>query len=317
MTPETPSWWLAASAVAVAGLHASAAGAAAPTEGRTMDPYPPLYAFVQQGLSVALVRIERVQHRPGPGSEEIVELALQVVEPWWRPPSDGGPFHYTYRQPAARNAQLKFPHPVWGRVEPAVGTLLLLAWRPGAREPVYVDTVDDPSAAAPAAARALLAGERQGGSADSRVPRRLAQLRGIALEKLYAGEALAHHRGAFSAAQQAQVADAMTRAYAEEREPYVKISLGTWLWEPLYRKFSRTGRTQVLNAMLATAAAEPDGQVRTQALDRLALAEPAQLRERDIVVPPQALAPLAQRLAAETDAGSRRHIEEVLAALRR
>lgn len=315
MTTERLPWLLAAGVLAAAAAPVAGV-AAAQSEGRMMDPYPRLYAFVQDGLTIGPARILRVNLRPGPGQQEIVEVELQVLEAWWGPRPPTEPMRYLFRRPRSELSQLKFPDPRWGRVTLEAGRQLLLAYRIGAPEPEHVDPLDPAGAPQADAIRALLAAERPRLGADARFALRLQQLQGRVIEKLYAGEALAHHRGPFTPAQQSQLGEVFARAYADERDAYVKASLGTWLWDALYRKLDRGGRSQVLNATLASAAG-PAGLTRTQALDRLARAEPAQLREPEVKPLPAAAALLQERLGLETDAGAKRQLEEVIAALRR
>ena len=307
---------LVVSALAAAAMSPLTAGT---LQGQPMDPTLPLYQFTRAGHQIMMARIVQVHTRPAakPG-EEAVEVTVERVETLWR---DGGADkrQFEFLRPAARHAQLKFPHPTWGRVALRPGAVLLLVApfsastaSPG---PIYVDPIAATADPALAALRSVLEVERQVKDRGVLFQKRLAQLQASTVEKLFAAEALAMQE-AMSAPELALFGEALARSFADEASDFVKLSLGAWLWDRVYPSSVGSGRVQVLNATLR-AAASPSATVRTFALDRISQADLQALRDPAVVASVDVLRQLQSAQAQETDAQVRKRIDDVLAALRR
>jgi hypothetical protein len=181
--------------------------------------------------------------------------------------------------------------------------------------PVYVDPIVDPEDPVLKSIRSVLEAERTINDRGALFQKRLAQLGGGTVEKLFAAEALASE-GPFGPKEEAQIGEALPRAFDQEKDDYVKISLGSWLWDLVYPRTEGPGRVNTLNATIQAARSLSDS-VRTFALDRLAEADPIRLREPGVKVAPEVVRLLEDRRTKEQDAGVRRHLEDILTALRR
>ncbi len=155
------------------------------------------------------------------------------------------------------------------------------------------------------------AGERTG-----RFGRRLRWLtNGTAIEKLFAGEALARD-GTDLPEQEAQLVLSFAQAFAAEQDEYVKVSLGSWLWDYIYSRTGDAGRVQILNATIR-AATTPSELVSGFALDHLSQADPRLLQKPGIESGPEVVRLLENRKAQETDAGVVHQLDEIIHAIRR
>lgn len=309
------TWLLVLMACALATTISASAPAKQPL-GQTMDQTLHLYQFTNSSHQILLARVTQLSVRPEPGGET-VEVVAEITETLWR---EAGPVRrvFVFQRPASPTAQLKFPDPVWGRVKLQEGVcILVVATMPAAAKPsipVYVDQFADPSDPALMAVRSVLETERTVKDRSTLFRKRLTQLRGTTVEKLFAGEALAGH-GPLSAEEQVQLGEAFPRAYAEEKDDYVRASLGSWLWD-LYPRLSGAGQTNTLNATMQVAGSASKI-VRTLALDYLAQASPKSLLDPAVKPTSEVVRLLDARREAEVDAGERHRLEEIIAALRR
>lgn len=284
--------------------------------GSPMNAHLQLYQFTRDGDSISVARIAGVRIRGNPESgEETVYLEMEVTETLWRDPGTRR-LSYAFRRPQSPAAQMKFRDPIWGRANLRDGARLLIvnaATNNGA--PVYADQVDDPDDPVMQSIRAILAIERTVTDRRELFRKRLDQLRGGTVEKLFAGEALAHETS-FRPEEQTLMEESYARAFVGETDDYVKISLGSWLWDLVYPKAGSAGRSSIVNATIQ-AAGSPAQQVRTFALDRLTDADAKDLRDAGAKASPELIRLLEERHSAEEDAGVRRHLEEVISALRK
>lgn len=283
--------------------------------GKPMDPYIQLYQFTRDGNPISLARVIQVRVSPGPGpNQETVEVGVEITETLWRE-SGATRQAYQFQRPAS---SAKFTHPVWGRVNLEAGTKFLMVLPAGAESstsaPVYADQFDDPNDPVLKSIRAVIETQRKVTDRGELFKKRLAQLRGGPVEKLFAGEALASE-GPFRPEEETQIAEAFPRAFSEEKDAYIKISLGSWLWDLVYPKAGHVGRANTLNATIQAIGSTTE-QIRIFALDRLAEANPKELREAAVKASPEAIRLLEDRHSAEEDADVRRHLEEIIAALR-
>ncbi len=288
--------------------------------GKPMNAHLQLYQFTHDGDSISVARVTHLRIRPGPqAGQEIVSVDLELTERLW---GDGAvsPLHYAFQRPSNEVAQLKFPDPVWGRVDLREGAQVLLVTPPPpagqASNPIYVDGIEKPDDPVLKSIRAMLEAERAGQDRTAAFERRLRWLTaGNAVQKLFAGETLATE-GAVLPQQEAQLILGFTRSFGAEPDEYVKISLGSLLWDRLYERVDEAGRVQILNAAIE-AAGSPSESVRSYALDRLAETDPALLRQPGIRPTPEVVRLLEDRRAHETDAGMRHQLDQIINSLRR
>lgn len=286
-----------------------------------MNPHIHIYQFTHDGDGIGVARISGVQVKASPrDGQERVSLDLRVEESLW----DGrnqSTYSYSFDRPASEIARLKFPDPVWGRVDLRSGAEVLLVTQPATPEgktqnPVYVEEIpatDDPVLRS---IREVLTAERAKQSDPDLFDRHLRWLASDdVVKKLFAGEILAKEVHAVD--QTSRLIPAFARAFSEEQDPYAKISLGTWLWENLYPKtLSEDGRIEIANATLRATSSE-DLNVRRFVIDRLSGADPELLRNPSVQPSREAILLLEDRRRKELDVSAQKNLDRVINALRR
>ena len=306
-------------------ILAAACMAAQPTlqteKGKLMNAYLPLYGFTHAGDWMGIARLTQVQTHPGPrDGQESVTIDLITEENLW---GDRAPASRTYglERPVSRASQLKFPDPIWGRVDLRPGSTVLLVTPPAsakqAADPAYVDEVpklDDPILRS---IKDLLQAERGEQTDANRFARRLRWLTtGDSVQKLFAGEALAKNGVPHQAEAEHQLGLAFANAFAQEQDVYVKISLGTWLWDHIFARSDQASRINIINVTIQ-AASSTSGNVRMLALDRLSETDPELLRKPGVNSSREVVQLLEERRQLETDTNVRDNLDRIITALRR
>jgi hypothetical protein len=287
-----------------------------------MNPHVELYQFTHDGDGIGVARISEVQiKRSTRDGQERVSLDLRIEESLWDGHNQSA-YSYFFDRPAYEMARLKFPDPVWGRVDLRSGAEVLLVTPSappslgGTQNPVYVEGIpaaDDPVLRS---IREVLVSERAKQSDADRFDRRLRWLAsGDVVHKLFAGEILAKEGQAGD--RMSRVILAFARAFSEEQDPYTKISLGTWLWQNIYpQTVSEDGRIAIVNATVGSASSEsPD--VRTFVIDRVSDVDPRLLGKPAVRPSREVIALLEDRRRNEPDASVRESLDRVINALRR
>jgi hypothetical protein len=244
-------------------------------------------------------------------------MDLHVEETLWGVP---GPEFRTAQleRPANRVSRLKFPDPIWGRVDIRDGARILLVTPPGAGrddKPLYVDEISSPGDPVLLSIRDVLAAESRPHTAIDRFRRLLTWMNAEPIHRLYAGEALATVQ-ALSAEETAQAVTALAEAFIREQDEFIKVSFGTWLWDGLFPRATEASRIVILNATIQTAASQSSG-ARRLALDRLSQTSAELLRNPAVKPGHEAVRLLEERRDAETDAAERESLAQIIAALRR
>jgi hypothetical protein len=274
------------------------------------DPKRPLLRpyLIRSGYSFVVARISdaRVEEAP-PGVEpaQLTTLTLQVVESWYGPA-----FSTTLRivldEPASPIARLRTPHPYWGAAPTTPGTLVLLWFQPA--EPGAGDLSDlskrpfgvmvHDSGPDIEAARDVLAAEL--GSTEARRSRYLGYLAaGHPVTRLFGIEALGGDDLGPDA--DGQVAGALARALAREKELFLRVAIATAAGAKPYAGTTPAGRGAILVALLLGAGdASPD--LRTTCLDVLADLKPFDLDELPTIRSARAREALSDRAREEDDA---------------
>ena len=298
------------------------AGSAAPQRkaAKKMNTDIPLYQMIRAGDTISIGRIAAVKTEPGnrPGVE-MLHIDVQLEETLYGK-STASRHTYSVELPASEVARLKFPDPVWGRVEIAQGVQILVVTPPANGHdvnPVYVDQINDPADPVLRQVRNLCRH-----AADSQPPAEASILRelqwlgsGQRLEKLFAGESLAKE-GAQVRELRGRVIAAYAKAFAAEPDPYIKINLGTWLWEDIFPLADESDQARILNATIP-ATASKQANVRDFAMDRLTSASPGLYNARSLSAAPALPHLLEERKRQEQDEEVRKHIDDILAALRK
>lgn len=286
-----------------------------------MRPYLPLHAFVQAGHTISTVRIVGVKLAPAPhlASSERVDVEFETIEPLWAGPPPARR-HHVYERPIAEAAQVKFPDPVWGSVDVRQGATLLAVEMPGrsgdADELIYVDEFADPADAVLQSIKSILESERTSMDAARRFNRCLAWLRGGIVERLFAAECLVTLNAATSA-QQIQVTQALSQAFAAEGDDYVQLRLGALLWDGAVPRVPTQTQVTAVNATLSVAGSTRSSTVRQFALERLSKVNLAVLRDPAVKPSAPVVRLLDEQRSGKTDERARQHLSEVMQALSR
>lgn len=219
-----------------------------------MNRYFPLYTWLREGASIYLGSIDRETveaSRPGMERREVtVRVSRALVGPI--PQAD---LRFSVEQPLAREARLKFRHPVWGGVDlDARPPLLLVTHRAGddALDPWHVEPAPpgDPSIAAiEEVVRAEAHPEPRARDRLARYLTWLAPSRHPAL-RLFAAEAVAREAPLLAADsdgtdQKIRIAAALARVVTDDRDPYVRLAVATWMWGPLWPGVGQQAREAI------------------------------------------------------------------------
>jgi len=286
--------------------------------GMSMNPHVQLYQFIHSGDSICIAHVTRVDASAGPRmGQETLNIGLQADETLWGA-SQSPARTYLLVRPASRTSQLKFPDPLWGRVDIRQNVTVLLVTASGSGRddhgPVYVDEIPDPNDPTLRSIREVLKAERSKGGHAGEIDHYLHWLSaGTIVQKLFAGEALAKEA---PPDQVGQVSLDLSTAFVKEQDDYVKISLGTWLWDDIFPRADTKGKVAILNATIRAATSQSPN-TSDFALDRLSEADSQLFREPGVEPLPGVVRLLEQRKGKETDAKVRQHLDGIIAALRR
>lgn len=285
-----------------------------------------LYSFVRSGASIYIARIEDVDVQPGTPGQQTVSLQLQVEETLWGKP--GKPIRRTeFTQPESEIARVKFPHPIWGQVNLQKGVRLFLVTHELSdtpADPLYVEEIADLADPVLRAIRALLDQEqvfleqkRIGQDGQARRTRYLDYLVSeLTVLELFGAEALARDGDLPDIDQTGQVAQTMAVVFASGQNVFVRLSVGTWMWDNIYPRTNNAGIVAIINATLKGVSDASDD-IRRFSLDHLAEVAPADVRQPGMMRNPEAVRLLQEQLAQETDPGVRDHLRKLIDALPR
>lgn len=277
-----------------------------------------LYPWTRNGASIYLARIAQMNIRPGPPGQEIVSLRIQIEETLWGQPGAVSR-QSSLTRPASETARLKFPDPVWGRVDLREGALILLVTHELSEtpaDPLYVDQVSDPKDQVLLTIRATL---REAQALHDGRQRLAVYLRWLAqgsiVPKLFGAEALAKDQDLPDVDREGRIAAAFSDAFIAERDLFVRLSLGTWMWDYIYSRTNPAGQVLIINATIK-GAEDASEDIRRFALDRLTTVASVKLEQPTVTKSPEAVRRLQERLNQETDLDARNQIQKVIDALR-
>jgi hypothetical protein len=272
------------------------------------------YDLLRKGASVYLARIAKVRFEPAGGGQRRTQLDLTIEESLFGP-RGAGARHAAFMEPESEFARLKFPTPLWGRIELTAGTLVLLATTELGEEltqPLYVDTVkgaDDPPLVQ---LRDVLGAESASHDPVARRARYLGWLSSSEpLHALFGAEALARDHDLPDVDPRGDVAAALGRAANAATDDDVRMNLVEWMWSGLARRTNEAGRVALINATLRCAA-DPDEDVRQICLDKLSEVDVTDLEAPGVAKAPATVPFLEARIAEETAPEPRAHLNKIL-----
>jgi hypothetical protein len=280
-----------------------------------MDEHLPLYSWIRQDASISLARIARISSKPGSPGQESFTIQLDTVE------TLSGKHEqsrlYEFDLPVSEIARLKFPEPVWGRITLREGVqVLLVVGAAPARppSPLYIDGV--PAQAALSRLLAVIQEEGKRAASKARLETYVNWLaQGDIIGKLFGGEALAKDKLP-GVDQSGHVATAFVKAYDVERDIYVRLSLGTWMWEDIFPHTNTKGQAEIINAAIRSATDTAEA-IRGLSLNHLVEIDPQQLARPEIVPTAAVLKALEERQAQESSAEARLQVHKAMDALKR
>jgi hypothetical protein len=218
-----------------------------------VNPHLPLYEWTRAGAAIQLARVHVISRAASVPGKELLTLELRVSRTLWG--SSGAAVRtYNVEQPAATTSRLKFPDPVWGRVDPeAAQEVLLVTGGRGSNlsDPRYVESIaraDDPIIAA---LGDILDSEARRLSAEERSHIYFGWLaKSEPLHVLFGAEALATDQDLARLHVTPRVAREMGRVFLTHSDPYVSLSVGTWMWQRVWGKTVREGRIALINSAI-------------------------------------------------------------------
>lgn len=279
-----------------------------------MDDTIQLHSFVQSGASIYIARIDEVAIRPGPDGQQAIALRFRVEQTLWG--ETATPIRRSeFTQPDDETARLKFPHPIWGRVNPQEGARVFLVTRePGEipADPVYVEEVVDANDVVLKAISNILSQEKLERDPSARKARYLAYLtEGDTVKILFGAETLAKDLDLPEVDQTGQVAIAMSAVFVSNGTIYARLSVGTWMWEDIYPRTNPAGKVAVIDATIK-GIEDASEDIRRFSLDHLTGIDPADLRQPGVVASPEAIRLLQERLSLETATEVQDHIQKLI-----
>lgn len=283
----------------------------------TMNEDFDLYSWIRDGANVQVARVVQMDAKPGAPGQEEVTLQLRPEEILWGLSAEGDKT-CRFERPASEGARLKFPDPVWGRVELRQGVLILMVDQTPENEmlsPTYVDQIDDPNDAVLAAIRRVTDAEKRDEVGEARRNRYLNNLAdGQIVEQLFATKALSHDSEGLENDSSAQIALAFANIFRSGGDVYLRLTVGSYMWDMVADNTSATGQVAIINATVV-AASDPDEDVRQMALDYLSEIDPDNPALPEITKNALAAQALRDRLALEDEYEAKRRLEKIIAIL--
>jgi hypothetical protein len=288
---------------------------------RAMNEHIASYAWVRarEKTAVYLARVTRASVVPGDPGQRITTLILRLEATLSGPPGDELRKAIIV-EPASATTRLKFPDPTWGSVEPQEGALLLLVTTElgtEVRKPLYVEKISNPEDPVLVSFREVLEAEGSRKEGYARRRRYLGWLTsGSVVPKLFGAEALARDKDLPEIDPRGEIAVAFAKSFEAEKNVFVRLNLGEWMWAGIYSRTNSAGKVAILNATLR-GAADPTGEVRRLCLDKLPDASLRDLDSPSLVKVPAAIPFLEGRLAEEMPPEPRARLKKLLDFLRR
>lgn len=282
-----------------------------------MDQYLPVYSWVRGGASIQVAHVEKVQQSPATEGKLRITLELEVDQTLWG--DAGAPYRTAeFIVPESELVRLKFPDPVWGRVDLRQGNSLLLVTQEAGkviRDPLYVDQISDAGNPTLNSLRQILDAERRIAAPRDRLN---LYVQWIGTNDvpfvLFAAEALATDDDIQEISDPDRIVEVLVRAFESHRDPFVRISIASWIWNEVFHSTSEKGQRAIVNATL-DCLDDPSDDVREFCFDRLmTLDDPAILHRQGVRIPQPSAAYLKKRLDEEIEPEDRQRLEGLLGA---
>ncbi|MFO1350302.1 MAG: hypothetical protein U1F68_06325 [Gammaproteobacteria bacterium] len=245
-----------------------------------MNEHMTLYSWVREGAAIHLAQVLRSESLPAAPGQEAVTIQMQIQQTLWGVPGD--PVRVAQIvQPSSETARLKFPDPLWGRVDLRRRPAILLVTKEPDRltDPLYVEEIRSAQDPVLAALNEVLVVERMKLAGSQRIPRYLRWLQeGQSVQALFGAEALAKDEDLKEVDKTGQVAQAFAQVFSANSDVYVRLSVGAWMWEEIFTKTNAHGEVAILNATIRGLDGS-DEDIRRFSFDRLLAVDAAKLRQ--------------------------------------
>jgi len=253
-----------------------------------------LYTFVRTGPSIYLARVERIDVRTGIPGQQNLSLQMRIEQTLWG--QSGEPIRRSeFSQPQSEFARLKYPHPIWRHVSMRQDVRVFLVTHELSgvpANPLYVEEVAEP------------------------FTRYLHYLiEGPIVSKLFGAEALAKDTDLSDVDREGKIASAMAATFISDLAIYVRLSMGTLMWQRVYSQTNSIGKIAILNATIK-GVEDPSEDISRFSIDHLMMAEPAALAQAGVKKSSEAVRLLQQQLGFETSSDVRAHSQKLIDALR-
>jgi len=283
-----------------------------------MNEHVLLFKWVRSEASINIARILKIKREIGPPGQETLKVEVKLEQTLWG--ETGEPVRIcSLNQHLSETTRLKFPDPIWGRVNLQEGAYLLFVTSEPAqivREPVYVEQYYDSHDPIISEINLVLEAEKIEQNADQRITRYVQWLNAShPVPLLFAGEALASDQDLLPVDETGQVANAFANGFSTQSDLFVRITLGTWMWEDIFSRTNNKGEVAIINATIL-GVDDPSEDVRRFSLERLITIEDAdKLLQPGILKDNKAVPYLMDELKRETSSDSRNRIEDLIKAL--
>jgi hypothetical protein len=277
-----------------------------------------LYTFVRTGPSIYLARVERIDVRTGIPGQQNLSLQMRIEQTLWG--QSGEPIRRSeFTQPESEFARLKYPHPIWRHVSMRQDVRVFLVTHELSgvpANPLYVEEVAEPDDPVLIAVRAVLEQEQTEQDEKRRFTRYLHYLTdGPTVSKLFGAEALAKDTDLSDVDREGKIASAMAATFISDLAIYVRLSMGTLMWQRIYSRTNSIGKIAILNATIK-GVEDPSEDISRFSIDHLMMAEPAALAQAGVKKSSEAVRLLQEQLGFETSADVRAHSQQLIDALR-
>jgi hypothetical protein len=216
-----------------------------------MDQHLPVYSWLRGGASLHLAQIADIAIRPGPAGQQQTSVRVRIMRTLWGLAPDPVTL-FDFLEPISETSRLKFPHPVWGRVDLAARPPILLVLRAEATgdQPWYVEPAPQRDPAFAALIDIVQAETPGTERPDQRVRRYVDWLqpsRHPAL-RLFAAEALAKDDDLPGVDPSGRMAAEFARVFQTDPDTYVRLAVGTWMWGGIWQKTNSAGRSAIADS---------------------------------------------------------------------
>lgn len=281
-----------------------------------MNEHIPVYSWARGGASIHLAQISRSDVQSAGSGQETVAIQMQIQQTLWGAPGERIRVAQLH-QPASETSRLKFPDPIWGRVDLQRRPTILLVTQESdhASGPLYVEEIRSAQDPVLLGLREVLSSEGAKLTTGQRTTTYLRWLREHhPPQTLFAAEALAKDDDLKGLDKTGQVAQAFAHVFATCSDVYLRLSVGTWMWEEILQKTNAHGEVAILNASIqGLEDMNPD--IVRFSLDQLTTVDPKKLEQPGIVKSTLAVKFLREELQRTVDPDDRVQLQRLINAM--